>query len=126
MNILTARRDHIRLRRRLRSDYTEDNIQKYMDHAHQYTQLRITLHTLSVHALGLIAVITAAYNLYLGFTGEGHQLSIIELAFPLLATAFATHLHHTNKNLNTKYTSDTIDDVNTAKHIDELMNHTRH
>lgn len=126
MNILTAHRDHTTLRRQLRSNYTEDNIQKYMNHARHYNQLRITLHTLSAYALGLIAVIAAAYNVLHIWNGNSNQISIIELAFPFLATAFATHLHHTNKTLNTKYTSETIDDVNNAKHINELMNRNRH
>ena len=125
MNILTVHGEHTRLRRRLRSNYTADNVQKYMDHAHHYSQLRITLYTLSEYALGLLAVTAAAYNVLHIWNGDSNHISIIEVAFPLLATAFATHLHHTNKNLNTKHASDTINDVNTAKHINELKNRDR-
>lgn len=125
MNILTARSEHTKLRRQLRSNYTENNIQKYMDHARHYSQLRITLYTLSEYTLGLLAVVAAAYNVLHIWNGDSNQISILELAFPFLATAFATHLHHTNKNLNTTYATDTINDVNTAKHIHELMNRDR-
>jgi hypothetical protein len=125
MNILTAHREHTRLRRQLRANYTEDNIQKYMDHAHQYAQLRVTFYTISAHALGLIAVIAGAYNVLRSFSGDGN-LSIIELAFPFLALAYSWTLHRTNKGLYAKYTSEAIEHVNNAKHINELMNRNGH
>lgn len=125
MNILTSYRDHTRLRRQLRSDYTDDTVQQYMAAADTHNQLRITLRTISAYALGLIAVIAAAYNVLRSFSGDGNHISIIELAFPFLALAYSWTLHRTNKGLDAKYTKETIEHVNNAKYLNELTNRER-
>lgn len=125
MNILTSYRDHTRLRRQLRSDYTDDTVQQYMAAADTHNQLRITLRTISAYALGLIAVIAAAYNVLRSFSGDGNHISIIELAFPFLALAYSWTLHRTNKGLDAKYTTETIEHVNNAKYLNELINRER-
>lgn len=97
-----------------------------MDSAHSHIQLRIALRIISAHAIGLLALAVAAYNGYRIVTGDGNLISIIELAFPLLALAYSWTLHRTNRGLYVKFTKETIEHVDNAKALNELMNRERH
>lgn len=125
MNILTSYRDHARLRRQLRTDYTDDNVRQYLDFADNHNELRITLRNISAIALGILAAAAAAYNLYNGFATD-HTNSILEIAFPFLAAVFSIYLGNINKAMNAIYTRETIDNVNNAKTRHEIMNRGRH
>lgn len=126
MNIFTSYRNHARLEHQLRRNYTDDAVQAYMDSAHSHIQLRIALRIISAHAIGLLALAVAAYNVYRIVIGDGDLISIIELTFPLLALAYSWTLHRANKDLYARFTKETIERVDNAKALNELMDRERH
>lgn len=122
MNPFTIYRDHDRLEHDMRFHYTDAKAEAYIASMDKLNKIRIPLRHSATVLMALIALASAAYNLYRTF--DDTTISLIETAFPFLAIVCTHTLRRINHNLGSQYWKQAIKNIENAKHISELMNRT--
>jgi hypothetical protein len=115
MNPLSTFRDHAKIRQEFLFDDSIENAERYFESAEAVDRLRYGLNRIAAVVVGILAVSAVAYNIKMG--SDGHDISLIEYGFPLLALALVFALVRLGNELGAKGTKEIVATANRAKFI---------